>query len=119
MIYSGMLAAMPILCPTPKEHLLDAQGRPYFLWDVDLSLTSFLERLRSGPPAERGYWAAKLLRQAKPDDALQWVTTSDIVELWPDMERHLGRSKAFWAWLLGMWGQRVGPAPEGVARDDA
>ncbi len=116
---TGMLRAMPILCPTPQEHLLDARGRPYFLWDVDLSLDAFRERLRSGTRAERAYWMGKLLRQAKPDDALQWVTSADVVELWPDLERHLGHSRNFWAWLLGLWGHTLGPTTDGIPRDGA
>jgi hypothetical protein len=102
-----MLSPMPILCPTPRERLLDAQGRPYFLWDADLTLDAFLTLLRSGPREERGYWLGRLLRQAKPDDALQWVKPAQIAELWPYVERHLGRSREFWTWLLGLWGYPV------------
>ncbi len=116
-ILTGMLGAMPILCPTPKENLLDAQGRPYFLWDVDLSLGAFRERLRTGSRTERAYWTGKLLRQAKPDDALQWVTSADVVELWPDLQRHLGRSRDFWAWLLELWGHKLVATTDGAPRD--
>lgn len=103
------MESVRILCPTPRDRLLDAHGRPYFLWDVDMTLEDFLGRLRDGPRAERAYWAGKLMRQAKPDDVLQWLTADEIDDLWPDLDRYLGRTREFWRWLLGMWGHhRVG-----------
>ncbi len=35
-----------MLCPTPPEKLCDARGRPYFLWDNELTLAEFLALLR-------------------------------------------------------------------------
>ncbi|MBI5361808.1 MAG: hypothetical protein HZA53_01430 [Planctomycetes bacterium] len=92
-----------MLFPMPLERMLDAQGRPYFLWDNDLTLEQFLERLRDPDPVVRGYCTAKLLRQARPDDALQFVTFAEIDALWPFIDRHLGREREFWTWLLARW----------------
>src|SRR5688500_13869053 len=52
--------------PTPPDHLMDAQGRPYFLWDEDTRVEQFRERLRDPDPAVRAYYLGKLMRQAKP-----------------------------------------------------
>ena len=38
---------VPFLCPTPKDRLVDTAGRPYFLWDSEMSLARFEELLRS------------------------------------------------------------------------
>jgi hypothetical protein len=95
---------MSPLAPTPAERLVDAQGRPYFLWDMDVTLEAFLERLRGGPPEETAYLLGKLLRQAKPDDALAFVEPAEIARRWSEVERYLGRSRPFWRWLLGEWG---------------
>lgn len=89
-----------MLSPTPPAALLDGQGRPYFLWDLDLSLEELRERLRSPDPAVRIHFLAKLLRQAKPDDALQLVTLAEIAWLWPQVAPVLGRQRDFWRWLL-------------------
>lgn len=51
----------------------------------------------------RPYLVGKMMRQAKPDDVLQFVSPQDLVELWNDVERYLGKSREFWAWLLGEW----------------
>lgn len=99
---------MSILCPTPPKLLLDRRNRPYFLWDVDLTMDDFRERLRTGTREERGYWTGKMMRQAKPDDVFSFVTLAHIVDLWPEIDRYLGNSRAFWSWTLGMWGIRVG-----------
>jgi hypothetical protein len=37
---------MSVLAPTPPDRMTDASGRPYFLWDDDMSLDSFRANLR-------------------------------------------------------------------------
>ena len=70
-----------MLCPTPSERLLDQQGRPYFLWDVDMSLDAFRRGLADPDPEVRAYLAAKLMRQAKPDDVFLFLDLREIAEL--------------------------------------
>lgn len=55
----------------------------------------------------RAYAIGKLMRQAKPDEVFDLVTTEDIRALWPEINRYLGRSRAFWTWLLGAHGGRA------------
>lgn len=95
-----------MLAPTPADKLVDARGRPYFLWDEDLDLATFVDRLTGhADPDVRDYYLGKLLRQAKPDDALTFVTAQAIVDAWPRIERYLGARRDFWAWLLERWAQ--------------
>ena len=89
--------------------MLDRLGRPYFLWDCDLTLAEFERRLADADPEVRAYFVGKLMRQAKPDDVLQFVTAATIRELWPHLERYLGGSREFWTWLLATW-ERLGRA---------
>lgn len=49
------------------------------------------------------------MRQAKPDDVFTFVSAEDIADLWPDLERYLGRTRPFWRWLLGYWGFAIVP----------
>jgi hypothetical protein len=42
-------------------------------------------------------------RQAKPDDVFTFVSPREIRELWPRLERYLGRSRSFWTWLFERW----------------
>ena len=92
-----------MLAPTSRELLLDPQGRPYFLWDLDIDLAAFERLLRHPDPEVRAYFVGKLMRQAKPDDVFQFVTRATIRELWPRVQRYLGRSREFWTWLLEAW----------------
>jgi hypothetical protein len=89
-----------VLAPTPPEKLVDAEGRPYFLWDCDVSLDELRVFLASTDAEERAYWTAKVMRQAKPDDALVLIPLDAMRTQWPRIERFLGRSKPFWAWIL-------------------
>jgi hypothetical protein len=93
----------PLLCPTPAGKLLDGEGRPYFLWDVDLTIEELRERLGDADAEVAAYWAAKVMRQAKPDDALMLVTPQQILERWDLVRPYLGRSAPFWSWLVGRW----------------
>jgi len=91
------------LNPTPPELLVDPSGRPYFLWDVDMTLDEFRQRLRDSDRPTRAYLVGKLMRQAKPDDVFSFVTTRDLAELWPDVQPYLGRMRGFWNWLMHSW----------------
>jgi hypothetical protein len=95
-----------MLAPTPPEQLVDAESRPYFLWDVEMTLAEFKERLAGSGLPVRAYLVGKMMRQAKPDDALQFVSPQEIADLWPLLEKHLGRTREFWKWLLEEWGHR-------------
>ncbi|MBI4881182.1 MAG: hypothetical protein HY812_16220 [Planctomycetes bacterium] len=94
---------MSVRNPTPPEKMTDSQGRPYFLWDVDLTLDEFRALLREGDRVKRAYLVGKTMRQAKPDDVFQFVTLEEIRDLWTDVEPYLGNTRAFWSWLLEVW----------------
>lgn len=96
-----------MLSPTPRNLLTDPQGRPYFLWDMEMTLDDFERAINHDEPGNRAYLIGKLLRQAKPDDALQFVSPQQIADLWPAIERYLGKSRPFWDWLLDQW-ERLG-----------
>lgn len=89
-----------VLHPTPPAQMCDADGRPYFLWDRALTLEAFRALLVDPDAQVRAHAIGKLLRQARTDDALSLVTPADIRRDWPLVYRHLGRRRAFWAWLL-------------------
>ena len=88
---------------TPPERLVDAQRRPYFLWDCDLTLDQFRKGLEDPDAEVRAYLVGKLMRQAKPDDVFMFVQPREIRELWPRLARYLGRTRAFWSWLFETW----------------
>jgi hypothetical protein len=92
-----------VLNPTPRNHLTDDEGRPYFLWDCNLTLEQFERGLQDPDPEVRAYLVGKLMRQAKPDDVFLFVTPVVIRELWPRLIRYLGRSRDFWTWLFEAW----------------
>jgi len=105
------MAAMVHL--TPSEALLDGKGRPYFLWDCDLTLSEFEARLADPDPAVRDYFLAKLMRQAKPDDVFRFATVEGLVAALPRVSLRLGHTRSFWTWLLSRWqalDEHAGPA---------
>lgn len=101
---------MAMLVRTPPDRLLDGKGRPYFLWDEDITVDEFRARLRDPDLAVRAYFLGKLLRQAKPDDVFTFVTLDELQREFPAVERYLGRTRAFWEWVLGRWRMLDGAA---------
>jgi hypothetical protein len=91
--------------PEPQRDnlLLDPEGRPYFLWDVDMTLERFGQLLNDPDPIIGGYFHAKLMRQARPEEVFRLTTARRIRELWPYLERHLGHSREFWVWIFEQW----------------
>ncbi len=95
-----------MLAPTPLDKLIDSARRPYFLWDVEMTLDELEDRLAGSDERMRVYLTAKLMRQAKPDDALQFVSPQQIADDWAALEPYLGKEREFWRWLLDEWGRR-------------
>jgi hypothetical protein len=88
---------------TPPERQTDSRGRPYFLWDCDLTVEQLRAGLDDPDPEVRAYLIGKLMRQAKPDDVFLYVRPREIRELWPRLLRYLGRTREFWTWLFDTW----------------
>jgi hypothetical protein len=97
-----------MLNPTPPEKLCDRSGRPYFLWDVETTLEAFKAQLVDPDPDIRAHAIGKLLRQARPDDALVLVTLAQIREQWERVLPYLGNRRAFWTWLVPELERRAG-----------
>ena len=96
-----------MLAPTPTDRLTDAQGRPYFLWDCEVTLEEWRALIADPDEDVRAYWIGKAMRQAKPDDVVTLVVVEHMRDLWPKLERYLGRRRDFWAWLLlERWAER-------------
>lgn len=93
--------------PTSADQLVDARGRPYFLWDVDLTLEDWVAHVEGPNLDDAAYWLARALRDAKPDDVLEFVDWDRIQRDWSRMVPFLGRRRAFWAWWLGRVGREV------------
>lgn len=93
------------LPPTTAALLVDS-ARPYFLWWTNATVGQFKQHLASPDPEERAYWMGALLREANTRDVWLFVDAGEIRALWPLLIRYLGRSRAMWAWLLGL------PPPE-------
>jgi hypothetical protein len=86
--------------PPTSPLLTDERHRPYFLWWTDATVGELREYLRSNDAERRAYWLGALLREANTRDVWLFVTPEDIRRDWPRLQRHLGRSREMWAFLL-------------------
>jgi hypothetical protein len=90
---------MMMLPPTSPD-LLRAESRPYFLWWTDATVADLRVHLADPDPHVRAYWMGAVLREANTRDVWLFVKPDEVREAWLHVRRHLGRSRAMWAWLL-------------------
>ena len=81
----------------------DGRAVPYFLWDEPLTLDELRRRLAGDDEDERVRLAAKVMREARFDEALDLIPVAEIVARHPRLRRNLGRRLAFWDFLITEW----------------
>ena len=86
-----------------SSNLANEDQRPYFLWDEDVSLREFKERLHGPDPEDRLHMLAKLMREAKDTDVCLFVTPQEAADALPLLTRKLGRRQGFWDFLIEGW----------------
>lgn len=102
----------PLALPPTSSALTEPSTRPYFLWWTDATVADLKNHLLSPNAAERAYWLGALLREANTRDVWLFVTPDEIRRAWLDLGRYLGRSRAMWAYLLGLKDSET-PSPSG------
>lgn len=81
----------------------DPNARVYFVWDQQITYAQLREHLRAADPDERALWMARVMREARYRDVWRLLRLVDVLRLWPRVERHLGRMREFWNWLIEGW----------------
>jgi len=84
-------------------NLHDEARVPYFFWDRNVTVAELREILADASNPDRIPLLRVLLREARPDDALLFVSPATIAAEWERVAPGLGRQRAFWQWLLGKW----------------
>ena len=90
----------------------DPAAVPYSLWDAPMTAGELRGQLRDAEPGERVRLLGKILREARDPDVWRFTTLDEVVALWPQLERHLGRRRGFWEFLLGRWQEPRSDGPD-------
>jgi hypothetical protein len=77
-----------------------ASTRPWFLWDADVSDDELRARLHHPDASIRAQWQGVVMREARYREVFDCLTLEEITRDFEHVERHLGRRRAFWIWLL-------------------
>lgn len=77
-----------------------ASTRPWFLWDATVSEDELRVRLRHPDASVRAQWQGVVMREARYREVFDYLTLEEITRDFKHIERHLGRRRAFWIWLL-------------------
>lgn len=86
-----------------STNLRDPDARPYFLWDEDTTVADFRSALASADADEWARLVGKLMREARDTDVWQFVSPRAVWERRAQLDRYLGRRRAFWQYLLEGW----------------
>jgi hypothetical protein len=83
---------------------LDDPGAvPYFLWDEPMTVAELHARLDGASRPERLRLLGRILREARDPDVWRFTTPAEVAASWPELQRYLGRRRAFWEFLLQHW----------------
>jgi hypothetical protein len=86
-----------------SEDLDDPAAIPYFTWDQPMTVAELRTGLAEASEPERDRLLGTLLREAKDTDVWKFTTPEHVARRWSQVERHLGRKRAFWQLLLDQW----------------
>lgn len=81
----------------------DPEAVPYFLWDAPMTVAELRSSLEAADRPERVRLLGRILREARDTDVWRFTTLAEVIELWPELKRHLGTRRAFWEFLLDRW----------------
>jgi hypothetical protein len=88
----------------PLSHELDRDDvQPYFVWEVPLTVAELRRVLLHPDDKVRALWMARVMREARYQDVWRFLRLADVIARYPDIRRHLGRSRDFWDWLIAGW----------------
>lgn len=68
-----------------------------------MTVAELKEKLASASDEERMRLLGKVLREARDTDVWFFTTPQEVVLQWNRIERHLGRRRAFWKFLVAQW----------------
>jgi hypothetical protein len=85
----------------------DPNAIPYFTWDHPMTVAEIHHKLANASEPERIRVLGLILREAKDTDVWKFTTPREVVAMWPKVEKHLGRRRGFWIFLLDLW-RRLG-----------
>jgi hypothetical protein len=92
-------AAVPVL----SSDLDRDDAQPYFIWDLPLTVADLRRYLAHPDPDTRALWMARVMREARYPDVWRFLSLESILAAWPRIERHLGRRRRFWEFLIAGW----------------
>ena len=81
----------------------DPMAVPYFLWDGPMTVVELRARLGRADRPERLQLLGRILREARDSDVWRFTTPAEVAAEWDELQRHLGRRRAFWRFLLVRW----------------
>lgn len=96
---NNVAASSGVALTTDLSH---EESIPYFLWDEPMTLRDLRERLVRSDE-DRIRLLGKILREAREQDIWLFTTAEEVNRRWNELERHLGRRRDFWRFLLGRW----------------
>jgi hypothetical protein len=98
--------SLPFESPALSTDLDDLDAVPYFLWDEPMTVRELRSRLQVSSHPEKVRLLAKILREGRDTEVWKFTTLREVLQLWSEISRQLGRRRPFWEFLLGEWNRQ-------------
>ncbi|OGS37142.1 MAG: hypothetical protein A2293_15800 [Elusimicrobia bacterium RIFOXYB2_FULL_49_7] len=83
----------------------EENGRPYFLWDDQLTWHQLRHILNMPNHPQFAYYLGKTLREANYGDVWRLVSLQTVLSHFKEASPFLGRQRNFWLFLIHNWKQ--------------
>jgi hypothetical protein len=91
---------------------------PRIGWDLPGGDEAAARYLTDPDPDVRAWMRGRLLREVKPEEAIERLGKQLISDELVALSRYLGRKRAFWFWLVDEWRARGHVEPPAAAAMD-
>ncbi len=68
-----------------------------------MTVAELKANLSSSSQVEKDRLLGKILREARDTDVWKFTTPQEVWQNWNNLEKHLGRRRNFWKFLMDSW----------------
>ena len=82
---------------------MQAEKRPYFMWDYPLDNAAIRDILQQGNPQKKSWIIRRILNYAKWNDIWDYLTVADIRDNFENLRFRHPHDRELWAYALDRW----------------
>lgn len=85
------------------EQIANANKRPYFFWDYDITNQQIDQILQTSSIFEKAWLISRILQYAKWEDIWHYLTLNDIRQVFDHLHFRRKQDRELWSYALKRW----------------